>query len=118
MNGMKKVFVYDTTLRDGTQCEGVSLSASAKLRLTEKMDIFGIDFIEGGFPGSNPRDMAYFEQVKNLKLKHAKISAFGSTRRAGIRPEDDGQLTLLLEAETPYVTIFGKTWLLHVEKSD
>ncbi len=116
MNGMKKVFVYDTTLRDGTQCEGVSLSASAKLRLTEKMDIFGIDFIEGGFPGSNPRDMAYFEQVKNLKLKHAKISAFGSTRRAGIRPEDDGQLTLLLEAETPYVTIFGKTWLLHVEK--
>ena len=82
---MDKVFIYDTTLRDGTQCEGVSLSVSAKLRLTEKMDNFGIDFIEGGWPGSNPRDMGYFEEAAKLRLRHAKITAFGSTRRAGIK---------------------------------
>ncbi len=110
----KKVFIYDTTLRDGTQCEGISLSVAAKLRLAEKMDSFGIDFIEGGWPGSNPRDMAFFEQVQNLNLKHAKITAFGSTRRANIKVEDDNQIALLLQARTPYVTIFGKTWLLHV----
>lgn len=111
-----KVFVYDTTLRDGTQGEGVSLSVTSKLRLVEKMDQFGVDFIEGGWPGSNPRDMAFFDEVRSLKLKHAKISAFGSTRRAGISAGDDAQLKLLLEAQTPYVTIFGKTWLLHVEQ--
>lgn len=111
---MKKVFIYDTTLRDGTQCEGISLSVAAKLRLAEKMDSFGFDFIEGGWPGSNPRDMAFFEQVKNLKLRHAKITAFGSTRRANVKVEDDSQIALLLKAKTPYVTIFGKTWLLHV----
>ncbi len=110
----KKVFIYDTTLRDGTQCEGVSMSVSAKLRITEKLDIFGIDFIEGGWPGSNPRDMGYFEEVKKLKLKHAKISAFGSTRRANVKVEDDNQVALLIQAQTEYVTIFGKTWLLHV----
>ena len=111
---MKKVFIYDTTLRDGTQCEGISLSVAAKLRLAEKMDSFGIDFIEGGWPGSNPRDMAFFEQAKSLNLKHAKIAAFGSTRRANTKVEDDHQIALLLEAKTEYVTIFGKTWLLHV----
>ena len=111
-----KVFIYDTTLRDGTQCEGVSLSVSAKLRITEKMDIFGIDFIEGGWPGSNPRDMGYFEEVRKLELKHAKITAFGSTRRANVDVEDDHQVALLLEAQTEYITIFGKTWLLHVEE--
>lgn len=111
---MKKIFIYDTTLRDGTQCEGISLSVAAKLRLAEKMDSFGIDFIEGGWPGSNPRDMAFFEQAKNLRLKHAKIAAFGSTRRANIKVSEDPQIALLLEAGTPYVTIFGKTWLLHV----
>ncbi len=109
-----KIFIYDTTLRDGTQCEGVSLSVSAKLRLAEKMDSFGIDFIEGGWPGSNPRDMGFFEEAANLKLKHAKITAFGSTRRANIRAEEDHQVQLLIEANTEYVTIFGKTWLLHV----
>ena len=110
----KKVIVYDTTLRDGTQCEGVSMSAAAKLRMAEKMDSFGIDIIEGGWPGSNPRDMAFFEQIKNVKLSHAKISAFGSTRRAGVAVEGDAQISLLLQAGTEYVTIFGKTWLLHV----
>ena len=113
---MGKIFIYDTTLRDGTQCEGVSLSVEAKLRLAQKMDSFGFDLIEGGWPGSNPRDMAFFERVKSLDLKHAKITAFGSTRRAGARVEDDNQVALLLAADTPYVTIFGKSWLLHVEE--
>lgn len=109
-----KILIYDTTLRDGTQCEGVSLSVAAKLRLAQKMDNFGVDFIEGGWPGSNPRDMAFFEKAKDLALRHAKITAFGSTRRAGVRVEDDHQIQMLLDAQTPYVTIFGKTWLLHV----
>ena len=106
--------IYDTTLRDGTQGEGVSFTVAAKIRVAEKLDQFGIDYIEGGWPGSNPRDMAFFETAKKLKLKHAKIAAFGSTRRARLSAEDDPQLQLLLEAETPVVTIFGKTWLLHV----
>ena len=106
--------IYDTTLRDGTQGEGVSFTVAAKIRVAEKLDQFGIDYIEGGWPGSNPRDMAFFEAAKKLKLKHAKIAAFGSTRRARLSAEDDPQLQLLLEAETPVVTIFGKTWLLHV----
>ncbi len=111
---MKKIFIYDTTLRDGTQCEGVSLSVTAKIRLAEKMDNFGIDFIEGGWPGSNPRDMGFFEQAQKLKLKRAKITAFGSTRRAGVKVDEDHQVQLLIQANTEYVTIFGKAWLLHV----
>lgn len=113
---MKKptVIIYDTTLRDGTQGEGVSFSVTDKIRITEKLDQFGVDYIEGGWPGSNPRDMAFFEAAKSLSLKHAKVAAFGSTRRANVRVEEDPQLKLLLEAETPVVTIFGKSWLLHV----
>lgn len=106
--------IYDTTLRDGTQGEGVSFTVAAKIRVAEKLDQFGIDYIEGGWPGSNPRDMAFFEAAKTLKLKHAKIAAFGSTRRAKLSAAEDPQLQLLLEADTPVVTIFGKTWLLHV----
>ncbi len=106
--------IYDTTLRDGTQGEGISYSVTDKLRITGKLDEFGIDYIEGGWPGSNPRDMAYFQAVRDLRLRHARVAAFGSTRRAGVRAEDDAQLRLLLEAATPVVTIFGKTWLLHV----
>ncbi|MBT3480001.1 MAG: citramalate synthase [Opitutales bacterium] len=109
-----KISVYDTTLRDGTQGEGVSFSVTDKLRIAEKFDQFGIDYIEGGWPGSNPRDMAFFEEAKSLKLKHAKIAAFGSTRRANLSASEDPQLQTLLDAETPVVTIFGKTWLLHV----
>ena len=116
MNKKQHVLIYDTTLRDGTQGEGISFSVSSKLRLTEKLDQFGIDYIEGGWPGSNPRDMAYFEKAKNLQLNHAKVAAFGSTRRAKIKAEDDPQLKLLLDAETPVVTLFGKSWLLHVEE--
>lgn len=110
----RPVTIYDTTLRDGTQGEGVSFSVNSKLRIVEKMDQFGIDLIEGGWPGSNPRDMAFFEAVRGLSLNHARVAAFGSTRRSGIAVEEDPQVRLLLEAETPVVTIFGKTWLLHV----
>ncbi len=108
------ILMYDTTLRDGTQGEGVSFSVTDKLRIAEKFDQFGIDYIEGGWPGSNPRDMAFFEEAKNLNLKHSKIAAFGSTRRANLKAEEDPQLKTLIDAGTPVVTIFGKTWLLHV----
>lgn len=110
------VYIYDTTLRDGTQGEGVSFSVNSKLRIVKTLDQFGVDYIEGGWPGSNPRDMAFFEEIKKMELEHAKIAAFGSTRRANLKVEDDAQIKLLLEAETPVVTIFGKTWLLHVKE--
>lgn len=106
--------IYDTTLRDGTQGEGVSFTVAAKLRVAEKLDHFGVDYIEGGWPGSNPRDMAFFEEAQKLELSHAKIAAFGSTRRASLTAEEDPQLKMLLDANTPVVTIFGKTWLLHI----
>ena len=108
------IIIYDTTLRDGSQAEGVSFTVSAKLRIAQKLDQFGIDYIEGGWPGSNPRDMAFFEKAKDLELVHSKVAAFGSTRRASSPVEADPQIKLLLEASTPVVTIFGKSWLLHV----
>ncbi len=108
------ILVYDTTLRDGSQGEGVSFTVSAKMRVAEKLDQFGIDYVEGGWPGSNPRDMAFFEEARGLELEHAKMAAFGSTRRAETPVEEDAQIQLLLEASTPVVTIFGKSWLLHV----
>ena len=114
---MKKVFIYDTTLRDGTQAEGVSVSVEDKLRITEKLDDFGIHYIEGGWPGSNPKDDEYFKKVKNLKLKNAKIAAFGSTRRAYLRVEDDPLIQNLIKAETPVITIFGKAWDMHVTEA-
>ncbi len=113
---MNKEFVkiYDTTLRDGTQAEGINFSKVDKIRVTQSLDALGVDYIEGGWPGSNPKDMAYFEEAKKLKLNHAKVTAFGSTRRATNPVEEDDNIQKLLEAETPVVTIFGKTWLLHV----
>ena len=116
MNQKQSILVYDTTLRDGTQGEGISFSVTSKLRLTEKMDQFGIDYIEGGNPGSNPRDLAFFEEARNLNLKHAKLTAFGSTRRANVGVEDDPQMPSLLATETEVVTIFGKSWLFHVSE--
>jgi 2-isopropylmalate synthase len=110
----KPVFLYDTTLRDGTQGEGFQLSGLDKLRIAERLDAFGIDYIEGGWPGSNPKDVVFFREAKNLKLKHAKLAAFGSTRRAGMAVETDAQVRLLLDAETPVVTIFGKSWEMQV----
>lgn len=106
--------IYDTTLRDGTQGEGISFPVSAKIRVAERLDQFGVDYIEGGWPGSNPRDVAFFDEAKKKTWKHAKIVAFGSTCRAQAKAEEDPQLALLIEAETPAVTIFGKTWLLHI----
>lgn len=111
---MKKVTLYDTTLRDGTQGTGISFSVLDKIRVAEKLDAFGIDYIEGGWPGSNPRDAAFFEEAARREWKHAKISAFGMTRRGRIRVEEDQQVRLLLDAATPVVTIVGKTWPLHV----
>lgn len=111
---MTKIFLYDTTLRDGTQREGISLSLDDKLKITQKLDEFGIDYIEGGWPGSNPKDVEYFQRVGSLDLKHAKVCAFGSTRRKGIKPEEDANLKLLIEANTPAITLVGKTWDLHV----
>ncbi len=110
----QNVLIYDTTLRDGSQAEGVSFTVASKLRVAEKLDQFGVDYIEGGWPGSNPRDMAFFEQVGSLDLQHARIAAFGSTRRAKTEVDQDAQVKLLLDANTPVVTIFGKSWLLHV----
>ncbi len=111
---MKSIKIYDTTLRDGTQGERVSLSKLDKLRITERLDDFGVAYVEGGWPGSNPKDLAFFDQARKLNLKRAKLAAFGSTRRSGKRAADDPNLAALLQAETPVCTIFGKTWLLHV----
>ena len=108
--------IYDTTLRDGTQGEGISFSVTDKLLITERLDQFGVDYIEGGFPGSNPRDITFFNEVGKLKLRHARVAAFGATRRAGVAAAADAQLKLLLGAGTPVVTIVGKTWLLHVRE--
>ena len=110
----KPVSLYDTTLRDGTQGEGFQLSVLDKLRIAERLDAFGIDIIEGGWPGSNPKDIAFFSEAKNLNFKHARLAAFGATRRAKVKVEDDTQVRLLLEAETSVVTIFGKSWELQV----
>ncbi|HHY53952.1 MAG TPA: citramalate synthase [Chloroflexi bacterium] len=110
-----KVILYDTTLRDGTQGEGISLSADDKLRIARRLDEFGMDYIEGGWPGSNPKDIEFFERAQSeLDLKHARLAAFGSTCKAGVDPADDEQVQLLIRAKTPAVTIFGKTWDLHV----
>ena len=108
--------LYDTTLRDGTQGEGINFSVLDKLRIAEKLDGFGMHYIEGGWPGSNPKDVAFFEAAKSHKFNHAKLAAFGSTRRANVSVEQDAQVALLLEAATPVVTIFGKSWDLHVEQ--
>ena len=109
-----KIDFYDTTLRDGAQSEDIAFSVLDKLRITEKLDEFGMDFVEGGWPGSNPKDLEYFEEVRKLDLKHAKIVAFSSTIRSGTRPEDDEIMRAALDAETRYVTVVGKSWDLHV----
>ena len=110
------VEIYDTTLRDGTQGEGVSFSVADKLRVAERLDAFGVHYVEGGWPGSNPKDIEFFKQAAKYKWKHAQIAAFGSTRRKKVKAKDDPQVKLLIDAKTPVVTIFGKTWLLHVKE--
>ena len=112
-----KIFTFDTTLRDGTQGEAVSFSVDDKLSIAEKLDELGIDYIEGGWPGSNPKDKEFFARAKNLKLRHAKLTAFGATRFAKNAVEKDANIAALLEAETPVVSIFGKTWDFHVYRA-
>lgn len=117
LSAMKQLIeIYDTTLRDGTQGEGVNFSVTDKLRIADRLDAFGVHYIEGGWPGSNPKDIEFFKAAASRTYKHAKIAAFGSTRRKKIAVENDEQVRLLLEARTPVVTIFGKTWLLHVKE--
>ena len=106
--------LYDTTLRDGAQREGISFSVEDKIRIARRLDKFGVQYIEGGWPGSNPKDVAFFEQAQHLELQNAKITAFGATMRKGYNPEDDANLQALLSAQTPVVAIVGKSWDLHV----
>lgn len=111
---MTPVTIYDTTLRDGTQGTGISFSTLDKIRVAEKLDSFGVHYIEGGWPGSNPKDAAFFEEAAKRSWKKAKITAFGMTRRGKMKVEDDPQVKMLLDAKTPVVTVVGKTWALHV----
>ncbi|MBV8829167.1 MAG: citramalate synthase [Acidobacteriaceae bacterium] len=112
-----KIFTFDTTLRDGTQGESISFSVEDKLQIVEKLDELGIDYIEGGWPGSNPKDKEFFTQAKNLNLKHAKLTAFGATRFSKNPVGKDPNVAELLGAETPAVAIFGKTWDFHVHRA-
>ncbi len=111
---MSRIQIYDTTLRDGSQCEGINFSLQDKLSITQKLDDIGIDFIEGGYPLSNPKDAEYFTRVRDLRLSQAKICSFGMTRRKGCAAEEDVGMCALRDAKTPVVTIVGKTWDLHV----
>src|SRR5438067_9340199 len=111
---MTRILVYDTTLRDGSQGEGANFSLQDKLAITRRLDELGIDFIEGGYPLSNPKDFEYFQEVRRLSLRHAKIVAFGMTRRKGVAAADDTCMKALLESQAPVTTIVGKTWDLHV----
>ncbi|MCC6232134.1 MAG: citramalate synthase [Verrucomicrobiales bacterium] len=113
---MKKnrVEIYDTTLRDGAQAEGINFSLMDKLRIAERLDQFGVHYIEGGWPGSNPKDMEFFQRAARKRWKSARVAAFSMTRRKGMAVENDPLMRQVLEAETPVVTIVGKTWLLHV----
>ncbi|MFH1655000.1 MAG: citramalate synthase, partial [Candidatus Omnitrophota bacterium] len=111
---MKGIKLYDTTLRDGAQTEGISYSVTDKVSIATKLDELGIHYIEGGWPGSNPKDKQFFQKMKKLKLKAAKLVAFGSTRRAGIKPQKDKNLKELVASGVKVITIFGKTWDLHV----
>src|SRR5436305_4228836 len=112
-----RIFTFDTTLRDGTQGEAVSFSVDDKLVIAQKLDDLGIDYIEGGWPGSNPKDEEFFDRAKDLTLQHAKLTAFGSTRFARNPVEQDRNVRKLLEAKTPVISIFGKSWELHTRRA-
>src|SRR6266853_4410391 len=111
-----RVEIYDTTLRDGSQGLGVSFSVLDKLRIAERLDAFGVHYIEGGWPGSNPKDIEFFDEAKRRTFRNARLAAFGATRRKGVTAANDEQVRLLIDAETPVVTIVGKTSLLHVRE--
>ena len=112
-----RVSLYDTTLRDGAQTEGVSFSPEDKLDVLARLDAFGIDFVEGGFPASNPKDKAFFQAARKLELENTKLVSFGSTRKVGMRAADDPTMRSLIDSGTEYVCIFGKTWDLHAERA-
>jgi len=113
---VEKMQIYDTTLRDGMQAEGVSFSLEDKLAIARFLDDFGLDYIEGGYAASNPKEMQFFQQVVKLGLSQARVSAFGSTRRADCRVSDDVSLNSILATHAPAATIVGKTWDLHVRE--
>ena len=111
---MKQIEIFDSTLRDGAQGEGISFSVQDKLAIVKALDRLGVKYVEAGNPGSNPKDLEFFEKAQKLKLKHSRLVAFGSTRRKEIKAEDDSNLSALLGAGTEYVAVFGKCWKLHV----
>jgi 2-isopropylmalate synthase len=112
-----RIDIYDTTLRDGSQGEGISFSVEDKIRIARRLDAFGIDYIEGGWPGSNPKDIEFFGRMKGITLAHAKLTAFGSTRRPHRKASEDPMLQQLLDAETPVITFVGKSWDFHVTEA-
>jgi 2-isopropylmalate synthase len=113
---MTRIHIYDTTLRDGSQGEGVNFSLQDKLLITRRLDELGVDYIEGGYPLSNPKDFEYFQEVRKLPLKHAKVTAFGMTRRKNCSPADDTCIKALLDSQAPVITIVGKTWDFQVKE--
>src|SRR5437016_3705929 len=113
---MARIRIYDTTLRDGSQGEGVNFSLQDKLLITRRLDELGVDYVEGGYPLSNPKDFEYFREARKLTLKQARVSAFGMTRRKGVKPAEDTCLKALLDSEASLITIVGKTWDLHVRE--
>ncbi|MBC8391539.1 MAG: citramalate synthase, partial [Deltaproteobacteria bacterium] len=113
---MEPILLYDTTLRDGTQGENIVFTAEEKIKIAEWLDDLGIHYIEGGWPGSNPRDMQFFDLAQKITLKNARLAAFGSTRKPGVDPSDDFNVKALIESRAPVVTIVGKSWDLHVEQ--
>jgi len=110
----QQVLIYDTTLREGTQGEQINFSAEEKLRITRRLAELGVQYVEGGWPGSNPKDMRFFQLAREIALGHTRLTAFGSTRKANRPAEKDSNLKALLKAQTPTTTIFGKSWDLHV----
>src|SRR5947209_9656827 len=113
---MTRIAIYDTTLRDGSQGEGVNFSLQDKLSITARFDELGVDYVEGGYPLSNPKDAEYFRVVRDLDLSHAKVTAFGMTRRRDIAPEDDTGMKSLVAARTEAITVVGKSWDLHARE--
>ena len=111
---MSEIIIYDTTLRDGAQTEGISFTVKDKLKITEKLDKIGVHYVEGGWP-ANTKDQEFFKAMDSLKLKNTKITAFGSTRRAKIKASEDLNLKQLIKSKAQTITLFGKTWELHVK---
>jgi 2-isopropylmalate synthase len=114
---MRRVFIYDTTLRDGSQGAGISFTIEDKIKIVKALDSFGVSYIEGGYPGANPKDDLFFEQMKKVELKNAKLTAFGSTRRKDISVEKDEVLKAILKSSVKTACIFGKSWDLHVKQA-